>query len=66
MKKAQKNSFLYISYSSVFLQPDSTDPVTSSEFDRFLAERAAVADRLPPARSESSKKAETENSLFGL
>ncbi|CAG0879532.1 unnamed protein product [Darwinula stevensoni] len=46
--------------------PDSTDPVTSSEFDRFLAERAAVAERLPPARSDSSKKAETENSLFGL
>lgn len=51
--------------------------ITSSEFDRFLTERAAAAERLPPLRNEEATgsqqssrrqmdKEETENRLFAL
>ncbi|XP_013401561.1 TOM1-like protein 2 isoform X2 [Lingula anatina] len=49
------------------------EPVTSTEFDRFLAERARAAESLPDSNSGSTtrsgrqlQKDETENALFAL
>lgn len=40
---------------------EESDGVTSEEFDKFLAERAKAADRLPSLRSSSQDKNETES-----
>ena len=42
---------------------DGEESLTSKEFDKFLAERAAVADTLPTISSQGSKK--KEDSLLG-
>lgn len=44
---------------------DGEDSLTSKEFDKFLAERAAVAETLPNISSESRPKKKQEEPLLG-
>lgn len=44
---------------------DGEESLTSKEFDKFLAERAAVADTLPTINSRSSDKKKQEEPLLG-
>ncbi|CAG9800196.1 unnamed protein product [Chironomus riparius] len=44
---------------------DGEESLTSKEFDKFLAERAAVADTLPTINSRSSEKKKQEEPLLG-
>lgn len=44
---------------------EGEDSLTSKEFDKFLAERAAVADSLPNVSSEPRSKKKQEESFLG-
>lgn len=44
---------------------EAEDSLTSKEFDKFLAERAAVADSLPNVSSEPRSKKKQEEPLLG-
>lgn len=44
---------------------EGEDSLTSKEFDKFLAERAAVADTLPNISSETKSKKKQEEPLLG-
>jgi len=44
---------------------EGEESLTSKEFDKFLAERAAVADTLPTINSRSSEKKKQEEPLLG-